>query len=58
LLETVEITPISKREKGKRGRPKKDEKLIVHYIINAKAVRNEEITLEEKEYQGRFILAP
>ena len=57
LLETVEITPISKRGKGKRGRPKKDEKLIVHYVVNAKAVRNEEITLEEKEYQGRFILA-
>jgi transposase len=57
LLETAEISTISKRENGKKGRPKKDEKLIVHYVINAKAVRNEEITLNEKEYQGRFIIA-
>ena len=57
LLETVEISTVSTRENGKRGRPKKDEKLIVHYVINAEAVRNEEITLNEKEYQGRFIIA-
>ena len=57
LLETVEISTVSKRENGKKGRPKKDEKLIVHYVVNAKAVRNEEITLNEKEYQGRFIIA-
>ncbi|MDY9925576.1 IS1634 family transposase [Methanosarcina sp.] len=57
LLETVEISTVSTRENGKRGRPKKDEKLIVHYVVNAKAVRNEEITLNEKEHQGRFIIA-
>jgi len=57
LLENVEISTVSIREKGKRGRPKKDEKLIVHYIINAEAARNEEITLNEKEHQGRFIIA-
>ncbi len=57
LLETMEISTISKRENGKKGRPRKDEKLITHYVVNAKAVRNEEITLHEKEYQGRFIIA-
>ncbi len=57
LLETVEISTISKRENGKKGRPRKDEKLIIHYVVNATAVRNEEITLHEKEYQGRFIIA-
>lgn len=57
LLENVEISTVSTRENGKRGRPKKDEKLIVHYVINAEAVRNEEITLNEKEHQGRFIIA-
>jgi hypothetical protein len=58
LLETVEISTVSTRENGKRGRPKKDEKLIVNYVVNAKAIRNEEITLNEKEYQGRFISFP
>ena len=57
LLETVEIFTVSTRENGKRERPKKDEKLIVHYVVNVKAVRNEEIVLNEKEHQGRFIIA-
>lgn len=57
LLKTAEISTVSKREKGKRGRPNKGEKLIVHYVLNAEAIRNEEITLNEKEYQGRFIIA-
>jgi transposase len=57
LLETVEIFTVSTRENGKMGRPKKDEKLIVHYVVNAKVVRNEEIVLNEKEHQGRFIIA-
>ena len=57
LLETMEISTISSRKNGERGRPKKNEDLIVHYVIDATAVRNEEITLNEKEYQGRFIIA-
>ncbi|RPJ69022.1 MAG: IS1634 family transposase, partial [Alphaproteobacteria bacterium] len=57
LLENIEISTVSTRENGKRGRPKKDEKLIVRYVINADAVRNEEITLNEKEHQGKFIIA-
>jgi transposase len=57
LLENTEISMISNRENGKKGRPRKDEKLIVHYIVDAKTVRNEDITLNEKEYQGRFIIA-
>jgi transposase len=57
LLENIEISTVSTRENGKRGRPKRDEKLIVHYVVNATAVRNEEITLNEKEHQGRFIIA-
>ena len=57
MLETMGISTISAKENGKRGRPKKDEKLIVRYVVDAKAVRNEEITQNEKEYQGRFIIA-
>lgn len=57
LLETDEISTVSTRENGKKGRPKKDEKLIVHYVVNATAIRNEETALHEKEYQGRFIIA-
>lgn len=57
MLENVEILTVSTRENGKRGRPKKDEKLIVHYVVTAEAVRNEEITLNEKEHHGRFIIA-
>jgi transposase len=57
LLETMEISTISSKKNGKRGRPKKDEDLIAHYVIDATAVRNEEITLNEKEYQGRFLIA-
>ena len=53
----MEISTISSRKNGERGKPKKDEDLIVHYVIDATAVRNEEITLNEKEYQGRFIIA-
>ena len=57
LLEDTEISTISTKENGKKGRPRKDEKIIVHYVVNAKAVRNEAISLNEKEYQGRFIIA-
>ncbi|AKB52249.1 Mobile element protein [Methanosarcina barkeri str. Wiesmoor] len=57
LLETVEISTVSTKENGKIGRPKKNEKPIIHYVVNAKAVRNYEIELNEKEYQGRFIIA-
>ncbi|AKB59724.1 Mobile element protein [Methanosarcina barkeri 227] len=57
LLETVEISTVLTKENGKRGRPKKNEKPIIHYVVNAKAVRNYEIELNEKEYQGRFIIA-
>jgi transposase len=37
LLENTEISTISTRENGKSGRPRKDEKLIVHYVVDAKA---------------------
>jgi len=57
LLEDIEISTITTKENAKKGRPRKDEKLVVHFVVDAKAVRNEEITLEEKEYQGRFIIA-
>jgi len=57
LLEDIEISKISTKENGKKGRPRKDEKLIVHYVVDAKVVRNDEITLDEKKYQGRFLIA-
>lgn len=56
LLETVDISTVSKREEGKRGRPKKDEKLVTHYVVDAKACRNEELIQYEKRYLGRFII--
>ena len=56
LLETVDIFTVSKREKGKRGRPKKGEKLVTHYVVDAKAIRNEELVQHEKKYHGRFII--
>jgi transposase len=57
LLEDIKISTITTRENGQKGRPKKDEKLIVHFVVDAKAVRNEEITVDKKEHQGRFIIA-
>lgn len=39
------------------GRPKKNENLIVHCVVNTNAVRNEEITLNEKEHDWKFIFA-
>jgi transposase len=45
LLKDIMISTISTRKNGKRGRPKKDEELIVKYIVKAKVVRNEEVTL-------------
>ena len=56
FAETVEISTISKRENGKKGRPKKGEKLVTHYVVDAKAIRNEEIVQHENEYHGRFII--
>lgn len=57
LLETVDISTESKRENGKRGRPRKDEKLVTHYVVDAKAVRNEELVQHENKYHGRFIIS-
>jgi transposase len=56
LIETVDISTISKRENGKRGRPKKGEKLVTNHVIDAKAIRNEEIIQHENEYHGRFVI--
>src|SRR5665648_1080365 len=56
LLETVDIFTVSKRENGKKGRPKKGEKLATHYVVDAKAIRNEELVQHEKKYHGRFII--
>jgi hypothetical protein len=53
----VEISKISKSGKGMIGRPKKKENLIVHCVVNTNAVRNEEITLNEKEHDWKFIFA-
>jgi transposase len=48
LLKDIVISTTSTRENGKRGRPKKDEVLIVKYVVKAKVVGNEEVRLEEK----------
>ncbi len=52
----MEISKISKSVKGMIGRPK-NETLIVHCVVNTNAVRNEEITLNEKEHDWQFIFA-
>jgi len=48
---------VSKKENVKRGRPRKDEKVITCYVINAEVSRNEEFIQHEAEYLGRFIIA-
>jgi len=53
----VEISKISKSGKGTIGRPKKNENIIVHCVVNTNAVRNGEITLNENEHDGKFIFA-
>lgn len=53
----MEISKISKSVKGMIGRPKKNETLIVHCVVNTNAVRNEEITLNEKEHDWQFKFA-
>jgi transposase len=49
FMEDTEISTISTKENGKKGKPRKNEKLIVHYVVDAKVVRNDEITLNEKK---------
>ncbi len=39
-----------------RGKQKKNKKLIFHCVVSPKAVRNEEITINEKKYHGRIII--
>jgi hypothetical protein len=50
------IPMISIREKGNRGKLKKNKKLIFHYVVSPKAVRDEEITINGKKYHGKFIV--
>lgn len=56
LLETVDISTVSKRENGKKGRPKKGEKLVTHYVVDAKVIRSEKLLQHENNYHGRFII--
>jgi len=56
-LENVQISALSRKENVKKGRPRKDEKVIIRYVIDAEVSRNEEFIQREAEYLGRFIIA-
>lgn len=56
-LEKVQICTVYKKENSKRGRSRKDEKLITRYVIGAEVSRNEEVIQHEAEHLGRFIIA-
>ena len=47
----------SRRMKGKRGRPKKDEELETYYWVKAEIAVNQQVITQEREKLGRFILA-
>ncbi len=56
-LENMQVLEVSKKENVKRGRPRKDEKVIKSYVIDAEVSRNEEFIKSESEYLGRFIIS-
>lgn len=57
LFEKVDLKTIKKREKGKRGRPLKNEKLKTYYKIDGVIKVNDAFVLKEMEKMGLFILA-
>ncbi|MCW7076320.1 MAG: IS1634 family transposase, partial [Candidatus Syntrophoarchaeum sp.] len=57
LLESLDISTVSRRLNGGKGRPKKNEKLKISYLVNPKIIPNEPLIREEKKKLGRFILA-
>jgi len=57
ILRILEIGMSSKRNGGKRGRPKKGEVLEQGYLIKAEVDRNEEIIAKERARLGKFVLA-
>lgn len=54
---TYSLISKNKRENGKKGRPKADEKLKKVFYIRAKLLENSEIIEGEKLRAGRFVLA-
>ncbi|AKB52086.1 Mobile element protein [Methanosarcina barkeri str. Wiesmoor] len=57
LFEKVDLKTIKKREKGKRGRLLKNEKLKTYYRIDGIIKVNDAFVLKEMEKMGLFILA-
>ena len=57
LLESLDISTVSCRVNGKRGRPKKGEELKTSYVVNPKIIPNETFIQKEKEKLGKFIRA-
>jgi len=53
----LSIESKSRRMNGKRGRPKKDEKLETYYLIKAKIKVDKRVIAQKREKLGRFILA-
>lgn len=54
---SIEVCPVSKRNDGKKGRPKKDECLFQVYKIRAEIEHDPEFVEKERCKLGRFILA-
>jgi transposase len=53
----LSIESKSRRMNGKRGRPKKEEKLETCYLVKAKIEVDERVIAHKREKLGRFILA-
>ncbi len=52
-----QIVPVSERMEKRRGRPKKDELLMVKYRIEGEVELNEDAIMEARKNLGRFVLA-
>ena len=56
-FEKLDLKTIKKRESGKKGRPKKDEKLMTYYCVDAEIKLNEAHIDQKMEKAGLFVLA-
>jgi transposase len=51
------VTPITRKQEKKRGRPKNGEPVLVSYKVIAEIEDNPEVLAEERRILGRFVLA-
>jgi transposase len=57
MLDKASVKVVTKREKGKKGRPSKYEKLEIYYRIEGSIKVNDAFILKEMDKMGLFILA-